>query len=57
MDIKSIRLSCGMSQAKFAESVGIPLRTIENWETGARVPPDYLVRLLKYFVDHELQKK
>ena len=30
----------------------IPLRTLEDWESGKRKPPFYVIRLLEFFVDH-----
>jgi DNA-binding transcriptional regulator YiaG len=47
MTIKEIRQASGLSQAKFAEKHGIPVRTIEDWEAGRRKPPEYVVRLLE----------
>lgn len=37
--IKELRSSVGMNQREFAEHVGISVRTIQDWETGRRVPP------------------
>lgn len=50
MTIKDIRKKTGLSQAKFAEKFEIPKRTIENWETGERVPAQYIVDMLAYIV-------
>ena len=47
-EIKQLRGETGMSQVKFAEYFEIPRRTIEDWERGIRIPPDYVVRLLAY---------
>lgn len=44
--IKAIRAKTGLSQAKFAAQFGVPKRTLEHWESGTRVPPDYVVKLL-----------
>ena len=49
--IKALRAASGLTQEKFAEKYNIPKRTIENWETGKRIPPDYLVELLSKVVD------
>lgn len=49
--IREIREKTGLSQAKFGERYGIPTRTIENWETGSRVPPQYVVELLRRVVE------
>lgn len=50
MTIKEIREKTGLSQAKFGKRYGIPTRTIENWEAGSRVPPQYVVELLRRVV-------
>ncbi len=47
MTIKELRVETGMSQKKFSEYFGIPIRTIQCWEIGQRKPPDYIPKLLK----------
>jgi putative transcriptional regulator len=37
-DVAAIRERFGVSQAKFAEMLGISLGTLRNWEQGRRVP-------------------
>lgn len=56
MDIKKLRLKIGMSQRKFAKYFNIPKRTIENWESGQRTPPEYVVELIKYKIEGECKK-
>lgn len=53
MDIKNLRTRTNLSQSKFANVVGIPVRTIQKWEQGDRVPPDYVVKLIEYFLKKE----
>lgn len=53
MSIKDLRLRTNLSQTKFAVAVGIPVRTIQKWEQGDRVPPDYVVKLIEYFLKNE----
>lgn len=48
--IKAIRASTGLSQARFSASFGIPCRTFEKWEAGDRKPPDYVINLLRIAV-------
>ena len=47
MKIKEIRLISNLSQAKFCDRYGIPLRTLQSWEIGERKPPEYLLKLLE----------
>lgn len=54
--VRELREMSLMSQAEFSEATGIPKRTLENWEQGKRTPPDYILKLLEYFVTHELMK-
>lgn len=46
--MRKLRLATGMTQKQFAGYFNIPLRTIENWETNKRNPPEYVVELIKY---------
>ena len=54
--IKDIRSSTGLSQSQFCKELGIPLRTLQKWETGERKCPDYVVDLIAYKVEHEKNK-
>lgn len=38
MDVRAVRRVTGLSQAKFAELLGIELSTLRNWEQGRRAP-------------------
>ena len=38
VDVRAIRQLTGLSQAKFAELLGIELATLRNWEQGRRQP-------------------
>lgn len=38
IDIKEIRAKLGVSQEKLAEMVGVHHRTIQNWESGTKIP-------------------
>lgn len=35
------------TQKRFAEEFNIPLRTVEDWTSGRRTPPPYVIELLK----------
>lgn len=45
-DIKKWRKKANISQAKMGEILGIPKRTIENWESGKNTPPQYVIDLV-----------
>lgn len=50
---KKIREKSGMSRPEFAEWLGIPYRTMQEWELGRRSMPDYVLRLIAYKVKME----
>lgn len=41
--MKEFRISTGLSQSKFVEYFGIPVRTLQEWEQGRRKPLAYLL--------------
>jgi len=47
MTIKEMRQQLGDTQHEFSERYQIPFRTIQNWESGSRTPPEYVVALLE----------
>lgn len=46
MTIKEARIAAGMSQAQVRDELHIPIRTLSQWETGTRKPPEYVEMLL-----------
>lgn len=38
VDVRAVRALTGLSQAKFAELLGIQLATLRNWEQARRAP-------------------
>lgn len=42
-----MRMLLGDTQSEFAARYNIPFRTIQNWETGVRTPPEYMISLLE----------
>ena len=57
--IRRLREQTGMTRKDFSIHIGIPLRTIEDWETGRRRPPEYIPRLIEYQLKYEelIEKK
>ncbi|MBR3563509.1 MAG: helix-turn-helix domain-containing protein [Clostridia bacterium] len=54
MDIRELRLRLGDTQGGFARRYGIPFRTVQNWESGIRKPPEYVMRLLERRIQEDL---
>ena len=38
LNIKEIRKNLNLSQTKFAEMLGVHIRTVQNWESGGVIP-------------------
>ena len=57
MTIKELRSITGLSQQAFSDKYNIPKRSIENWESGKRTPPEYVIKLLERVVKEDLCKK
>lgn len=53
MSVKEMRNASGLTQKAFAEALQIPEKTIKNWEQGQRKCPEYLLRLMGYFLEKE----
>jgi len=51
--LKELRRELGLSQAKFAERFGIPLRTLQDWEYGKREVRSYIVNMLYRIIELE----
>ena len=51
--LKQIREDLGMNRTEFSHYIGIPLRTLEEWEAGRRQMPDYVLRLITYYTKME----
>lgn len=45
-ELKKARLKAGLTQQAMSDLLGIPLRTIESWDTNKRTPPGYVERLV-----------
>ena len=51
--LKKMRENLGMNRTEFSRYIGIPLRTLEEWEAGRRKMPDYVLRLIAYYTKME----
>ena len=51
-----IRNQTGMNKKEFAEYLGIPYRTLQDWELGNTQAPEYVLRLIAYKVQMEKER-
>lgn len=54
-DSERIRKMLGVSRAEFSRRYDIPIRTLEEWDAGRRVPPKYVVNLLERVVKEDMK--
>ncbi len=57
MNFKELREQSGMTRPEFSKYFEIPYRTVQDWELGNRVCPDYLIKLIEYKLNAEKEKK
>ena len=46
-DIAELIEESGLSLTQFSAEYDIPYRTVQDWHSGRRVPPPYVVSLLR----------
>ena len=51
--IIELRESTGMNRKEFCEYFQIPYRTVTEWERDNRHAPEYVIRLLEYYIRME----
>lgn len=51
-DISALRRFVGLTQAQFAEAMGISVHTLRNWEQGRRHPEGPAIGLLRIAARH-----
>lgn len=56
MSVKELRSEYQMNIKQFSEYFGIPYRTVQNWNSGTRECPTYLVDLMRYKLSNEREK-
>lgn len=47
MNIKELRKQAGLKQKELIELLGVPARTLQNWEAGDRSCPEYVERWIE----------
>lgn len=56
MTAKEIRDLLGISRAEFSRRYGIPVRTLEDWDSGKRQPAEWAMALLERAVREDMEK-
>jgi len=51
-DISALRRFVGLTQAQFAQAMGISVHTLRNWEQGRRNPDGPAIALLRIAARH-----
>lgn len=57
MNILEMRTLLGDTQSEFAARYNIPFRTVQNWESGVRTPPEYMISLLEDRIRSDLTNR
>lgn len=55
--IKETRKTYGLTQHQLSDITGIPHRTIQNWEGGQRKCPEYVEKLLLFYLENTIKKE
>lgn len=56
MDIKKLRVMCGMTQAEFSKTLGMSVSTLRSWEQGSknhRECKKWVFNLIVYYLTKE----
>lgn len=51
--LKELREKLELSQVKFSEKFNIPVRTIQDWESGKREMRNYIIEMMYRIVELE----
>ena len=51
--VRELREMTGMNRREFCDFFEIPYRTVSEWERDGRHAPDYVLRLLEYYIRAE----
>lgn len=56
MTIREIWENSGLTQTELAKKLEIPIRTIEQWCTGKRKPPEYVIKMIEKLLQSNATK-
>lgn len=52
--VRNLRARSGMNRKEFCKYFRIPYQTVTDWELDKRTAPDYVLRLLEYYIELHL---
>lgn len=55
--IKELCIEFGLNQSELSRRFDIPLRTIQDWHAGRRVPPAYVVNMMRELLRNEAETR
>lgn len=55
--LKDLCTEYGLGQSALARRFDIPLRTVQNWYAGVRIPPAYVIRMIDEILRNDEQAK
>lgn len=55
-DIKKLREINNLNRGEMSRKFLIPIRTLENWDSGVRVPAEYVYMLIAFTFFNEMQE-
>ena len=55
--MREIRELTGLNRKEFCEKFDIPYRTVSDWELEKRHAPEYVLRLVEYYIRNEKLNK
>lgn len=56
MESREIRAILGISRAEFSRRYDIPVRTLEEWDAGRHMAPEWVMTLLERVVREDAEK-
>jgi DNA-binding transcriptional regulator YiaG len=55
MEFKELLKQYNLTITEFSRKFEIPFRSAQNWYSGVRKPPDYLIKLIQYKLERECE--
>ena len=57
MTFQEIKELSGMKLTELSRYFEIPYRTIQNWNEGTNIAPEYLLKLMKFKLENDSERK